>query len=483
MSGLQRIAWRRLLVRSKLGLTPLGLSGLVVTSEFVLILIVAVLSGLTYHAISYGTEGPIRSYMTVGILTALFYMLPFIGHGDYSIDRLISGRTRLARIFMKWNVAFLLISVVGFLTKTSAVFSRGSIVLFYVAGLGTLMLARGITRQIVHTGLRSGQIAPRRILLIGTDQEIAQFWTRRGSDRLTNRVVATSELPTSTSDVSFDDVKLRDSLAEAVRSARMFDAEMVLILSRGIDQDLLERVVDDLSQLPVSIHLDSGPVMDGAPNFRIETIGRISALTLAERPLGAVQAMAKRSFDVVAAGLGLLALAPVFLIIALLIKLDSRGPVIFKQRRRGYNHREFRICKFRTMSTMDDGNVVQQATQNDPRITRVGAILRRFNLDELPQLWNVLWGDMSIVGPRPHAVAHDVLFERRIERYARRLNVRPGITGWAQINGHRGETDTDDKMQARVEHDLHYIDNWSLALDLYIIAMTIVSPRAFSNAR
>ncbi|HEX4892386.1 MAG TPA: sugar transferase, partial [Hyphomicrobiaceae bacterium] len=152
------------------------------------------------------------------------------------------------------------------------------------------------------------------------------------------------------------------------------------------------------------------------------------------------------------------------------------------QRRRGYNQYEFRIVKFRTMTTLDDGDIVRQARRNDPRITRVGAFLRRYNLDELPQLWNVLKGEMSIVGPRPHAVAHDREFERRIMRYPRRLNVKPGITGWAQVHGYRGETDTEEKLQRRVEYDLHYIDHWSIWLDLYIVALTL-SRRAFTNAR
>ena len=191
---------------------------------------------------------------------------------------------------------------------------------------------------------------------------------------------------------------------------------------------------------------------------------------------------AKRAFDAAAAATALLLLAPFFALVALAIKLDSRGPVFFMQRRYGFNQRPFRIRKFRTMLTMDDGDVVRQASANDPRITRVGRFLRRWNLDELPQLVNVIRGEMSLVGPRPHALAHDREFERRIALYARRHNVKPGITGWAQVNGFRGETDTDDKMRARVEHDLHYIDNWSMGLDLVILAKTVLSPKAYRNA-
>jgi lipopolysaccharide/colanic/teichoic acid biosynthesis glycosyltransferase len=166
----------------------------------------------------------------------------------------------------------------------------------------------------------------------------------------------------------------------------------------------------------------------------------------------------------------------------LLIRLDSPGPIFFLQRRYGFNQREFRIVKFRTMTTLDDGGEIRQAARGDPRITRVGRWLRRWNIDEIPQLFNVLMGDMSLVGPRPHALAHNRDYERRISLYARRHNVKPGITGWAQIHGFRGQTDTDDKMRQRVEHDLYYIDNWSIWLDLRILAQTVLTPTAYRNA-
>ncbi len=152
------------------------------------------------------------------------------------------------------------------------------------------------------------------------------------------------------------------------------------------------------------------------------------------------------------------------------------------QRRYGFNQQPFRIIKFRTMRALDDGAVIPQARRDDPRLTRIGRWLRRWNIDEIPQLFNVLTGDMSLVGPRPHALSHDHDYERRISLYARRHNVKPGITGWAQINGYRGEIDSDEKIRKRVEHDLFYIDNWSLWLDLKIIARTVLSPAAYRNA-
>jgi exopolysaccharide biosynthesis polyprenyl glycosylphosphotransferase len=198
--------------------------------------------------------------------------------------------------------------------------------------------------------------------------------------------------------------------------------------------------------------------------------------------LTAAEIAAKRAFDIVAASIATVLLLPLLLGIAALIALDSPGPILFRQRRHGFNQQTFRIFKFRSMTSADDGNVIRQATRNDPRVTRIGRILRRYNLDELPQLLNVIAGQMSLVGPRPHALAHDHEFERKIALYARRHNVKPGITGWAQVNGFRGETDTDEKMAARVACDLWYIDNWSFSLDLAILLRTVFSPKAFRNA-
>jgi exopolysaccharide biosynthesis polyprenyl glycosylphosphotransferase len=205
-------------------------------------------------------------------------------------------------------------------------------------------------------------------------------------------------------------------------------------------------------------------------------------MRLSRAPLTLRDRVVKRAFDLIAGSAILLACLPLFLLIALCIKLDSRGPVMFRQRRHGFNQHEFRIFKFRTMTTLDDGDVIRQATRNDMRITRVGRFLRRTNIDELPQLFNVIAGQMSLVGPRPHAVAHNNEYSEKIRLYARRHNVKPGITGLSQVNGLRGETDSIEKMRHRVEADLHYIDNWSLFLDIKIMVLTISSRKSFQNA-
>jgi putative colanic acid biosysnthesis UDP-glucose lipid carrier transferase len=206
---------------------------------------------------------------------------------------------------------------------------------------------------------------------------------------------------------------------------------------------------------------------------RLEDMNGIPVVGICETPFTGTNELAKRVSDLVLATLILVAISPLMLFVACGVKLSSPGPVIFRQRRNGLDGSEIVVYKFRTMTTQDDGPEVRQATRNDPRVTRFGAFLRRNSLDELPQFFNVIQGSMSIVGPRPHAVTHNEQYRQIIKAYMVRHKVKPGITGWAQVNGHRGETDTIEKMRARVEYDLEYLRNWSIGLDLRIIAGTI----------
>jgi len=196
-------------------------------------------------------------------------------------------------------------------------------------------------------------------------------------------------------------------------------------------------------------------------------------ISVCETPFRGGNGFVKRASDIVLSLLILLLISPVLLVIALLVKLTSPGPIIFRQRRYGLDGKEILVYKFRSMTVTEDGARVQQATKNDQRITPLGAILRKTSLDELPQFINVLQGRMSIVGPRPHAVSHNEMYRKLIKGYMVRHKVKPGITGWAQVNGFRGETDTLDKMQGRIDYDLDYLRNWSLKLDLYIIFKTV----------
>jgi exopolysaccharide biosynthesis polyprenyl glycosylphosphotransferase len=227
--------------------------------------------------------------------------------------------------------------------------------------------------------------------------------------------------------------------------------------------------------LPIPVHLLPDDEIALYLKQRILRVGGTWTAELKRAPLSALEQTLKRTLDIVGASVGLLMLLPLILVTACLIKFSSRGPVFFTQTRNGFNGRSFRIWKFRTMMVLEDGPTIQQVTRNDPRVTRVGRWIRRGSIDELPQLFNVLIGDMSLVGPRPHAMAHDTEYGQQIATYAFRYHVKPGMTGWAQINGYRGETQTIDLMAKRVEFDLWYINNWSIWLDLKVILKTMIA--------
>jgi len=273
-----------------------------------------------------------------------------------------------------------------------------------------------------------------------------------------------------------------DLVRQIIDTCRKLQPDDVVILAMATDLSRSARLADALSELPVSLHVIPVETRELLGSARLGDLGALVTLQLFRAPLSTIDRLLKRGFDIVAAVVGLLLLSPLLLIVSIAIKLDSRGPVLFRQTRHGYNNDPIRVIKFRSMTTMEDGEGFRQATKNDPRVTRVGRVMRRTNIDELPQLINVLLGEMSIVGPRPHPVAMNKTFQKQISPLSRRHNVKPGITGWAQVNGFRGETDTLEKMQRRFECDLYYIDNWSLLLDVKIILMTLFSKRAYTNA-
>ena len=235
----------------------------------------------------------------------------------------------------------------------------------------------------------------------------------------------------------------------------------------------IPRLLQALQDTTVSVHYVPDLLGITIIQGRLRDVNGVPVVGLCETPFTGINQFVKRAEDLVLASLIIVLISPLLLAVALGVKLSSPGPVLFRQRRNGLDGREIVVWKFRSMRTQDDGPVVKQATRDDPRITPFGAFIRRTSLDELPQFFNVLQGRMSIVGPRPHAVAHNDEYRELIRAYMVRHKVKPGITGWAQVNGHRGETDTLDKMRARVEYDLEYLHHWSLGLDLRIIARTV----------
>src|SRR5215472_2619330 len=272
------------------------------------------------------------------------------------------------------------------------------------------------------------------------------------------------------------------NIRKFVDRCRAFKPDDIIFPATPCDLPRIACAADALSELPVTVHIIPIGATDLWASSKVANFGGIVTVQVLHPPLSAFDRFAKRAFDICIAGLALLVFSPILLAVSLAVRLDSRGPVFFRQTRHGYNNEVIKVLKFRSMTTIEDGCHFKQAVKNDPRVTRVGRILRRTNIDELPQLVNVLLGEMSIVGPRPHPIALNEAFAERISPLSRRHKVKPGITGWAQVHGYRGETDTIEKMRRRIECDLYYIDNWSFLLDIKIIVMTLFSRRAYTNA-
>ena len=261
------------------------------------------------------------------------------------------------------------------------------------------------------------------------------------------------------------------ALADYVKSRHV---DLIYITLPMASQPRILNLLNQLRDTTASIYFVPDIFMFDLIQARVDTLTGIPVVAVCETPFYGLNGAIKMLSDYVIALLALIVTGPLMLAIAALIKTDSPGPILFRQRRYGLDGREITVYKFRTMTVLEDGGVVRQATKDDKRITRLGRLLRRTSMDELPQFINVLQGRMSVVGPRPHAVAHNETYRKLIDGYMVRHKVKPGLTGWAQVNGFRGETDTVEKMQQRIEYDLAYLRNWSLRLDLMIILKTVL---------
>ncbi len=473
---------RRSFRRSNFTIGKAGFSFTVVALDVLVIVFASTLSGAIYHLIGYGVIGPASDFITYGLLTSVCFILLFAYRGRYVVERYLDGTSSFVEIVAVWTYAILAMTLIGFLANATDTASRGWLLSFYAGGLAALALMDDRLYQWVARAVRSGLVAPRRLMLVGDAERLPRFVAKLPHEGLGLEIINAICLPPPQELAGMNATQVREYLHDAVVGGReSMISDVVLLVDPGRD-DSLRRVTDGLMDLPAAIHLGGWSLIERFPGLRADRIGRLKTLTLVRSPLSVFESVAKRLFDVGLAFVALALVSPVLVLAAVAIKLDSPGPVFFRQRRRGFNQQEFRIWKLRTMSSLDDGEDVVQATKGDARITRIGSFLRCTNIDELPQLFNVLQGEMSLVGPRPHAIAHDRRYERSIDRYAQRLNVKPGITGWAQVNGCRGPTVSEQAMKDRLRFDLYYIDNWSVAFDLLILLMTVVSPRAYRNA-
>jgi Undecaprenyl-phosphate glucose phosphotransferase len=457
-------------------------SAAIFLTDIALIVAMSVLTGVAFNLAVHGNHGDIPSFFQGGVLAASIFAISNLFRREYRLPNFFNFKPHARRTIQLWNVTLICLLMLGFLAKTSSEYSRGWLVLFYVTTLVTLIVLRYVIVRVTALARAAGYLSAQRIFLVGTGTDVGAFLNRYEPWTLGINVVGCRFI-TPVAASAIDEVRratLDRDLAEAAASVRSLAPDAVYILMPWSAAETIERCAETFLALPVEIHLGPAQVLHKFDEVKISTLGPVNSLQVTRRALSRFEIVQKRMFDLALAAGALFLLTPLLLLVAILIKLDSRGPIFFVQRRYGFNQQPFRIIKFRTMHTLDDGG--QQAKRDDARLTRVGAWLRRWNIDEVPQLFNVLTGDMSLVGPRPHPLPLDENYQRRISLYARRHNVKPGITGWAQIHGYRGETDTDDKMRNRIKYDLSYIDSWSLWLDLKIIVRTVLSRTAYRNA-
>jgi Undecaprenyl-phosphate glucose phosphotransferase len=435
---------------------------------------ISVISGLGYNFIFFGSLSGFELNLAIGALAFANVAAVSASRGNYRVSNLINFKRQARDLSIIWTGVFLLLLGVVFSLKAGQNLSRGVTLTFFTLGLVGMLAWRGFVAQYLQHALSTGAFADQKVIVIGERGRLIDSRTFSEMRRCGYFAIRAFEL--SHEDLARNQTSptLQTIAAEVIKSARDEKVAEILLLLGWEHTWTIDSIIRMLSVLPIPIHLLPDENVSRYLGRRTISVGAMWAAEVQRAPLTRIEQFLKRCFDVIGAASVLLLLSPLMLLTALLVKLDSRGSILFLQTRNGFNGRTFKIVKFRSMHVIEDGHVVRQATRADPRVTRLGRWLRRTNLDELPQLFNVLSGDMSLVGPRPHAVAHNSEYERCIANYAFRHHVRPGITGWAQVNGFRGETPTTDLMARRVELDLWYINNWSLWLDIKILLRTLI---------
>ena len=432
-----------------------GIAGFLASLDFIIILSTALISGLIYTDLVL-TDAPweeVYRGMSAAIFIAILFVSTTLIRGLYEPTRLASGTEQFRYVVGAWCGSFLLLASGVFAWGVGKELSRGTTVLFCLIGGSALLAHRAFWRYYLPVALTSGAVKGRKAIVVSWDVPVSSAFLssmQRHGYRVTARLV-----------VGGDRDRTLEGLQSLIRFARGTAIDDIFLVPNGRNQSGLEDIVDILRILPFPVTLVPDESTARILRSPFYELGPHMAVEIQRPPLSAEEQILKRGFDLLLASIALLVLMPLLALISVAILLDSNGPVIFRQTRHGFNGRPFKIYKFRTMNVMEDGSAVGQVQRGDKRITRLGALLRRSSIDELPQLLNVLRGEMSIVGPRPHAVAHDLYFEKCVENYAFRHHVKSGITGWAQVHGSRGETETVAKIQQRVDLDLWYIRNWS----------------------
>jgi Undecaprenyl-phosphate glucose phosphotransferase len=463
-----------------------------VAAEYFTAALASYLASLFYGLCFVGNALPATEYIVSAICIASLLIATALGFRQFVSVQSQPRHSFIIQGLGAIVMAFSLFLSMLFLLKLGEHYSRGTFFLQLLAVCTAVLWSRAEWHRVVQSAVARGAIQAQRVILIGDPAQRSSFGrdlSARGINVVASldapgsaaRVTARSEQPGS-AEIDLGSIDIDKEVRLIKPTCRWLLPDHVILLTTANCLQMTCQLSRCLSDLPVTVLVVLVDSPDVLATSRIVEFGHALAIEVLRQPLSAFDLFLKRSFDLIAAATGLVVLSPLLLLVALAIKLDSPGPVLFRQTRHGFNNTRIRVFKFRTMTTTEDGEQFRQAVRNDPRITRLGRLLRRTNIDELPQLLNVLLGQMSIVGPRPHATAHNKMFENRIGSFARRHNVKPGLTGWAQVNGCRGETDTLDKMERRVELDLQYIDNWSFFFDLRICVLTLFCKKAYANA-
>lgn len=423
----------------------------------------------------------------IGYLTPTYviFLLLLLGslavvYDHYAIYRRNVGLTLKAfRLLKTWTATFAFLVALAFLTKQSEQYSRVLVAQIFFVGFFVQLLLH-VAMGAVQKKLLKHANQSENVLIIGSGR-LANFLYRKISDNhwLGQQVVGCVLIkPGDTQgNVASKDERCLPELGSLFELDELIERHAIraVYFVTPLDaSEVFEDVYFKLLDKHIAVHWVPDIFSLRLINHSVREIAGIPVLTLSETPLTGMRLFLKNLEDLLLASIALIFVAPLLMVIAVAIKVDSSGPVFFRQERMGWNGETFRIWKFRSMLAASlEGEVVKQAEKNDPRVTRVGAFIRRTSLDELPQLFNVLMGDMSLVGPRPHAVQHDEEYSRRITDYFARRNIKPGITGLAQVRGFRGETRDLEQMVQRIESDIEYINNWSLWLDFVILLRTV----------
>ncbi len=422
-----------------------------------------------------------KDYLLLSFVGGISFLILAASGNLYRSWRTSAFKEQVLITSISWLITVTLLFTVLYFSVGHPIFDRNTLAL-WVTITPILLLAWRIAFRTSLAYLRKMGFNTRTAIIVGktphglnlADQirnhnecgiVFGGFYDERSSDRL----------PTSEHTV-------KGSVHQALESAKRGEVDYVYIAMPMHANERIASLLNQFSDTTVNTYLIPDFFTYNLLHSRWDQIGDVQTLSVFDTPFSGVSSWIKRLEDIIFSSIILLLISPILIAIAVGIKLTSKGPVIFKQHRYGLDGRKIDVWKFRSMTTMYQGSTIKQATKNDSRITPFGGFLRRTSLDELPQFFNVLQGTMSIVGPRPHAVAHNEEYRQIVNRYMLRHKVKPGITGWAQINGYRGETDTLDKMAKRVEFDLEYIHHWSVWMDVKIIFLTIFKGFTGANA-